>query len=156
MRQRWNDRQVQNALDLAVESFAGRRTPSELLEVRRDDAYLGLVPLEGAASSWALVAMITPRGGRPTPHELLSVVRVDRDNYFAEGAAWWPEPGSPHWAWAVGRAPKGAIEVMATYTGVSKVLPISEAGWFGHITPLHEQGDRIAVSVRDGTGLRGL
>lgn len=159
VREEWPDQQVQDAVDVAVSAARGSgRSGSRLVaDARAADGYLGVVTLS-PVSHWALVVLVTPVAGVPTPMTLHTVIPIDRTEYFAQGAGWWPQPGMPHWCWAVGRlgeAPE-TVHVRARVGEQVSAVEISPDGWFAHLATQPYPSAAVEVEVRERGGWRGL
>lgn len=176
VREEWRDRQVQDAVDVAVSAARGSgRSGSRLVaDARAADGYLGVVTLPpvplspvplSPVSRWALIVLVTPVGGVPIPMTLHTVIPSDRTEYFAQGAGWWPQPGMPHWCWAVGRlgeAPETVhvraetVHVRARVGEQVSAVEISPDGWFAHLATQPYPSSAVEVEVSERGGWRGL
>lgn len=159
VREEWPDQQVQDAVDVAVSAArgSGRSGGRLVADARAAGGYLGVVTLS-PVSRWALVVLVTPVAGVPTPMTLHTVIPIDRTEYFAQGAGWWPQPGMPHWCWAVGRlgeAPE-TVHVRARVGEQVSAVEISPDGWFAHLATQPYPSAAVEVEVRERGGWRGL
>lgn len=169
VREEWPDQQVQDAVDVAVSAArgSGRSGGRLIAHARAAGGYLGVVTLSPVSwspvswspvSRWALVVLVTPVAGVPTPMTLHTVIPIDRTEYFAQGAGWWPQPGMPHWCWAVGRlgdAPETGHARARVGEQVSAV-EISPDGWFAHLATQPYPSAAVEVEVSERGGWRGL
>jgi hypothetical protein len=145
---RWDPQEVEQAVAFAVQLASDPRPLDDrlLADARHGAGYL------------AVVRLTTHRDGVLTPMELNSVVPVSHREYFARGAAWWPDPGAPRWQWAVGRIPPADKRAVLRQRPDNKweKVPVRRDGWFAELVVARADETELVMAVNDSMGLRPM